>query len=144
MFEIELIYTDLKTKPKTLVVSEQTTIYLIKKKSGNDENNIELIYNGYILEDDLKLSDYKINNTTNLYVVIIDNCKPKEIKQNIQVDFLDTFINILNSFNFQYENELNTLNSMGFTDRNRNISLLTLYQGNIEAVIFILLDETNT
>jgi hypothetical protein len=144
MFEIELIYTDLKTKPKTLVVSEQTTIYFIKKKSGNDENNIELIYNGYILEDDLKLSDYKINNTTNLYVVIIDNCKPKEIKQNIQVDFLDTFINILNSFNFQYENELNTLNSMGFTDRNRNISLLTLYQGNIEAVIFILLDETNT
>jgi hypothetical protein len=143
MFEIELIYSDLKTKPKTLFVSEQTNIYFIKKKTGNDENNIELIYNGHILEDDFKLLDYQIKNTTNLYVVNIDNSKPKEIKENIQIDLLDTFINILNSFNFQYENELNILNNMGFVNRNRNISLLTLYQGNIETVISIILDEMN-
>lgn len=141
MFEIELIYMDLKTKPKTVFVSEQTNIYFIKKKTGKDENNIELFYNGHILEDDLKLVDYEINNTTNLYVVNIDNSKPKEIKENIQIDLLDTFINIINSFNFQYENELTILHNMGFTNRNRNISLLTLYQGNIETVISIILDE---
>ena len=143
MFEIELIYIDLKTKPKTVFVSEQTNIYFIKKKTGKDENNIELIYNGHILEDDLKLSDYEINNATNLYVVNIDNSKPKEIKENVQIDLLDTFINIINSFNFQYENELNILHNMGFSNRNRNISLLTLYQGNIETVISIILDEMN-
>ena len=143
MFEIDLIYIDLKTKPKTVFVSEQTNIYFIKKKTGKDENNIELIYNGHILEDDLKLSDYEINNATNLYVVNIDNSKPKEIKENVQIDLLDTFINIINSFNFQYENELNILHNMGFSNRNRNISLLTLYQGNIETVISIILDEMN-
>jgi hypothetical protein len=141
MFDIELIYPDLKQK--TLIVSEQTSICFIKKKSGFHENNIELIYNGNILEDDKKLLDYEIKNSATLYVMNLTNITSIEMNQNSQIELIDTFINIINSFNHQFVNELTTLESMGFSDRNRNISLLTLYQGNIELVISILLEEMN-
>jgi hypothetical protein len=142
MFDIELIYYDLKQK--TLIVSEQTGINFIKKKTGKDENSIELIYNGIILEDDKKLIDYEIKKNTNIYVVVFNNNLNLEIDtiQN-QLAYIDNFIHIINNFNNNYLNELSTLNSMGFTNNNRNISLLTLYQGNIESVISILLEEIN-
>lgn len=142
MFDIELIYPDLKQK--TLIVSEQTSIEFIKKKTGKHDNKIELIYNGNILEDDKKLIDYEIKKTTTIYVVIFNNNTINQIDsiQN-QLNYIDNFINIINNFNNQYISELNTLNSMGFTNRNRNISLLTLYQGNLESVISFLLDEIN-
>ena len=142
MFDIELIYPDMKQK--TLIVSEQTAIDFIKKKTGKDDNNIELIYNGNILENDKKLIDYQIKKPTTLYVVIFNNNTINQIDsiQN-QLNYIDNFINIINNFNSQYNSELNTLNSMGFSNRNRNLSLLTIYQGNLESVISVLLDEIN-
>jgi hypothetical protein len=142
MFDIELIYPDLKQK--TLIVSEQTAIEFIKKKTGKDDNKIELIYNGNILENDKKLIDYEIKKTTTIYVAIFNNTTTIEIDSiQSQLNYIDNFINIINNFNTQYISELNTLNSMGFTNRNRNITLLTLYQGNLESVISFLLDEIN-
>lgn len=142
MFDIELIYPDLKKK--TLIVSEQTAIEFIKKKTAKDYNKIELIYNGNILENDKKLIDYQIKDTTTIYVVIFNNNTINEIDSiQSQLDCIDNFINIINNLNNQYISELNTLNTMGFTNRNRNISLLTLYQGNLESVISVLLEEIN-
>jgi hypothetical protein len=139
MFDIELIYPDLRQK--SLIVSDQTIITFIKKKTGFDETTVELIYNGNILEDDKKLLDYDIRNTVSIFVVNLKNKSIFEIQENNQLELIDTFINLINNFNHQYVNELNTLNTMGFTNQNRNNTLLTLYQGNIESVISILLEE---
>jgi len=143
MFDIELIYPDLKQR-KTLIVSEQTEISFIKKKTGKDENKIELIYNGNILEDEKKLLDYGIKKNITIYVVIFNiNLNFEQDIIGNQLQYLDNFIHIINNINNQYVNELSTLNSMGFTDNQRIIYLLTLYQGNIESVISILLEDMN-
>jgi ABC-type transport system substrate-binding protein len=126
--ELGLMYQALKEKQVDFI-------------AANSTDGLIPVLNLVILEDDKKLLDYEIKNSATLYVMNLTNITSIEMNQNSQIELIDTFINIINSFNHQFVNELTTLESMGFSDRNRNISLLTLYQGNIELVISILLEE---
>jgi hypothetical protein len=139
MFDIQLLSHGYK--PKKLIVSDNTKIHFIKQKSGFNNCNVELIYNGEILEEDRRLIDYNINNDACIFVIKLNSKTLQEIKESNNLQLIDSFINIINQYNNQYENELVLLESMGFFDHTRNTSLLTLYNGNIELVASALLDE---
>ena len=151
MFKINLICPG--KKKKILNVSEETKIENIKKQNGNDD--IELIYNGLILEDSCKLTDFGIKNETNIYVIKLNTRSLLEKKRDDQSYLIENFMSILNQLNQSsqnilnstngalnsYENENDILVSMGFTDRSENHSLLVLQNGNIETVVNILLEH---
>ena len=139
MFDIQLLSPGYK--PKKLLVSDNTRILFIKEKSGFNNSNVELIYNGEILEEDRRLIDYNIKCDACIFVIKINSKTLQEIKDSSHLQLIDSFINIINQYNNQYENELVLLESMGFYDRTRNTSLLTLYNGNVELVTGALLDE---
>jgi hypothetical protein len=152
MFKIHLICHEKKNK--ILNVSEETKIETIKKQYGNED--IELIYNGTILEDNCKLIDFSIKNETNIYVIKLNTRTLLEKRRDDQAYLIENFMSILNQFNQvsqgiqnnssvsdgmtnSYENENDTLVSMGFTDRSENHSLLVEQNGNVETVVTILL-----
>ena len=148
MFHIHLICKGKKNK--IINVSDQTTIESIKKKNGNDD--IELIYNGKILEDNCKLIEYSISNEANIHVIWLNTRTLIERKLDEQNYLVESFMSILtqlnqsNSINDEreipnYENEIENLVSMGFTNRIENQSLLSIHNGNIETVINILLGQ---
>ena len=151
MFKLQLICQGKKNK--VLNVSEETTIETIKKKYGNED--IELIYNGTILEDNCKLIDFAIHNETNIQVIKLNTRTLLEKRQDEQTNLIDNFMSILNQLNTSsqnnssvgyqpinsYETENDTLIAMGFTDRSENHSLLVLHNGNIETVVNILLGQ---
>jgi hypothetical protein len=151
MFKLHLICHGKKNK--ILNVSEETVIETIKKKNGNED--IELIYNGTILEDNCKLIDFGIQNETNIYVIKLNTRTLLEKRQVDQTYFIENFMSIFNHLNTSsqnnpsvldgtinsYETENNTLVSMGFTDRTENHSLLVIQNGNIETVVNILLGQ---
>ena len=150
MFDIQLVGPGNKTK--TLIVNEQTTIDFLKRKSGVDEN-VELIYNGQIMEDGTRLIDYGIKNEVYIFVIKINTKTLLEDRQNQQNLLLDNFMSILNQFNItggtinnlaqpiqrnSFQNELDILESMGFSNRVQNQALLTLYNGNVEIVKYFI------
>ena len=149
MFKLHIICQGKKNK--ILNVSEETTIETIKKQNGNQD--IELIYNGTILEDNCKLIDFGIQNETTIYVVKLNTRTLLEKRQDDQTNLIENFMSILNQLNQnsqnnviapdetinQYEAENDILVSMGFTDRSENHSLLVMQNGNIEIVVTILL-----
>ena len=151
MFKLHLVCQGKKNK--VLNVSEETTIETIKKKYGNED--IELIYNGTILEDNCKLIDFAIHNETNIQVIELNTRTLLEKRQDDQTNLIENFMSILNQLNTSsqnnssvgygpinsYETENDTLISMGFTDRLENHSLLVLHNGNIETVVNILLGQ---
>jgi hypothetical protein len=139
MFDIQLLSPGLR--PKKLLVSDHTRIHFIKEKSGFNNDDVELIYNGQILEEDCRLIDYNINNDDTIFVIKLNSKTLHEIKESNNLQLIDSFINIINQYNNQYEDELVLLESMGFYNRIRNRSLLTLYNGNVELVASALLDE---
>lgn len=146
MFDIQLVSSD--NKKKTLIVSHQTSVEFLKKKSGIDEN-VELIFNGEILEDGMRLSDYGIKEESHIYVINVNTKTIIEDSQTQQNLMINNLLNILNQYNAsvqsseinRYQNELDILESMGFTDRAQNQTLLTIYNGNVEVVTGILLGE---
>lgn len=147
MFDIELVSN--KNKPKSLIVSGSTKIDFIKKKYGSDEN-IEIIYNGHILEDDACLQDYDIMDDARLFVIFLNTHNgPTQGGSDSGNELITSLISILNAYNNDnaaasannrnYESELNQLEVMGFGDREHNRRLLLLYDGNIEDTISALL-----
>ena len=154
MFDIQLVGPGNKTK--TLIVTNHTSIDFLKKKSGQDEN-IELIYNGQIMEDGMRLIDYGIENEAYIFVIKVNTKTLLEDRQNQQNLLLNNFMNIFNQFNItggvlnnqaqepiqrnSFQNELDLLESMGFDNRVQNQALLTLYNGNVELVADILLGQ---
>ncbi len=146
MFDIQLVSSD--NKKKTLIVSHQTSVEFLKKKSGIDQN-VELIYNGEIMEDGMRLGDYGIKEESHIYVININTKTIIEDRQTQQNLMINNLLNILNQYNAslqsseinRFQNELDILESMGFTDRAQNQTLLTIYNGNVEAVAGILLGE---
>jgi hypothetical protein len=149
MFKLHLICQGKKNK--ILNVSEETTIESIKKQNGNED--IELIFNGTILEDNCKLINFGIQNETNIYVIKLNTRTLLEKRHDDQSYLIENFMSILNQLNTSsqnnvsaedgtinsYEIENDTLVSMGFTDRTENHSLLVIQNGNIETVVTILL-----
>ena len=138
-FDIEII----GVKNKQLTGSPKTKISLLKKKLGS---GIYLIWNGFILEDHKSLSDYGIKDD----VVICSFFMRETIKNDSKQDrynylldnvsnILHTYLETLNSNPIDYELELDSLEEMGFLDREQNRVLLSLNGGNIETVANILL-----
>jgi hypothetical protein len=148
MFKLHLICQGKKNK--IVNVLEESTIETIKKQYGNED--IELIYNGTILEDNCKLIDFGIRNETNIQVIKLNTRSLHEKRQDDQAYLIENFMSILNQLSINnssvsngitnnYESENDTLVAMGFTDRSENHSLLVLQNGNIETVINILLGQ---
>jgi hypothetical protein len=158
-------------KTQQLLVTPDTLLQNIRNKIGE---NIELIYQGTILEDDLTLKDIGIldNNSTiyafytvdtkthdliNIFQSIIETyTQPNDLPFNHYNNILNSIMNIhstnnrnqstnsdasANLNNNNYNNELESLRNLGFDNDAENILLLQLYNGNVDYVANLLLEQ---
>lgn len=157
------INIELQGRRKTYVVTNDTLNKNIKNKMSPD---IELIYNGEILEDDdtigksnIRVDDtiYAFYNTNNIKSIelidIFQNIiqsytQNNEIPINHYTNIISSIMNIQSDQNSlplennninQYTNELDILSSLGFENRDENRLLLQLYNGNVDYVANLLL-----
>jgi hypothetical protein len=155
-----------------LIVTNDTLIENIRKKIGE---NIELIYDGNILDDDAILGGIgSIENNSVLYafytveprthdlIDIFQNIletytQPNNIPLNHYNNILNSIINInstnnrsvitnsnYNSHNSNinlYTTQLETLINLGFNNNDENLLLLQLYNGDVNQVANILLEQ---
>jgi len=126
---------------KTVIINKDTTVSYVKDliEKGAD---IEMIYKGHILEDDEHFSDYGISEDDKVYYVILKhNINPIT---NTLLSLFNTFLgqNIPNQSDINYDEQIQTLNNMGFMDDNENKRLLMLFGGDVESVISSLLGDT--
>lgn len=131
---------------KKLTISNSTKVYSLKKKIGQP-SNIELISDGMFLDDDKFVIDYNIKNDYNIYGFI--KFKNNVDRTSINSTSIDNLLLLLNNYSnivtqndiHNYDYHLNTLETMGFNNRNENLRLLELYNNNINVVITVLLGE---
>jgi len=162
-FNINIEVDGKKTQP--LLVTNDTLLKNIRNKLGDD---IELIYNGNILDDNVTIAEIGLDETHNIiYAFNIVDTKSTDllnIFQNILQSYtqsgdipLNHYNNIFASMmnlqsppinsnlnsnvNNTYSNELDTLASLGFENRAENLILLQLYNGNVDYVADLLLSE---
>jgi hypothetical protein len=128
--------------------------------------DIELIYNGEILEDDDTIGKSNIREEDTIYAfynthnkkgtelidifqnIIQTYTQNTEIPINHYTNILTSIMNIQSDQNNipldgniinQYTNELDILSSLGFENRDENLLLLQLYNGNVDYVANLLL-----
>ena len=157
------INIELQGRRKTLVVTNDTLNKNIKSKMTTD---IELIYNGEILEDDDTIGKSNIREEDTIYAfynthnkkgtelidifqnIIQTYTQNTEIPINHYTNILTSIMNIQSDQNNipldgniinQYTNELDILSSLGFENRDENLLLLQLYNGNVDYVANLLL-----
>ena len=95
-----------------------------------DKNNIIVINNGnFITNFTNTLIELNIVEDTSIYIY--------NIKKPI-INYTNFLTNILSN---NYTTQLTQLNELGFTDNNYNNFLLSLYTGNIDLVVEILINN---
>jgi len=147
-------------KTQSLLVTKDTLLSNIRNKFGE---NIEMIYNGNILDDDSTLGTIGLDEHNIIYAFHTVDTKSTDlinIFQNIIQTYtqsgnipLNHYNNIFTSMmnmqpthnisnsNNSYTNELDTLSSLGFDNRDENLILLQLYNGNVDYVADLLLGQ---
>jgi hypothetical protein len=155
-----------------LIVTNDTLISNIRNKIGE---NIELIYDGNILDDNGILGEignisnnsiiygfYMVEPKTHDLIDIFQNIletytQPNNIPLNHYSNILNSIINI-NSTNNQsvlgntnynsnavnidsYTTQLDTLINLGFNNNDENLLLLQLYNGDVNQVANLLLEQ---
>ena len=169
-FNIEIEIDGKKTQQ--LLVTYDTLLENIRNKIGD---NIELIYDGTILDDDATIRDigisennsviyafYTVDTKTHDLIDIFQNIletytQPNNIPYNHYNNILNSIMNIhstnnrnstdnanlnVNNNNINsYTNELETLRNLGFYNDDENLLLLQLYNGNIDYVANLLLEQ---
>jgi len=152
-------------KKQQMLVTNNTLIENIRNKI---DDNIELIFNGNILDNhytigDLNITNYdcsiyafysvepKAQNLINIFQDILEhyihsNTAPINHYNNIFNTIMNINSNIHNSSDINnnirsYDNELEILTNMGFSNNQENLLLLRLYNGDINQVTNILLEQ---
>ena len=176
-FNIEIEIDGKKTQQ--LLVTYDTLLENIRNKIGD---NIELIYDGTILDDDATIRDigisennsviyafYTVDTKTHDLIDIFQNIletytQPNNIPYNHYNNILNSIMNIHSThnqnqvFNYtanineninnntnnntnDYADELVALNNLGFDSNEENRLLLQLYNGNVNYVANLLLEQ---
>lgn len=142
---------------KTVTVTNVTKVEELKRKIAQNIERIELIYNGHILTDGDDLTKYKIENDDTIYgfhvrVQAASAQVPVSQLNNVMELFSSAVLGGLQPLSsgpevegeeeeeIDYTEQLQTLETMGFTNEEENRNLLELYNGNIEAVISALFE----
>ena len=148
-------------KTQSLLVTKDTLLSNIRNKFGE---NIEMIHNGNILDDHSTLGTIGLEENNIIYAFHTVDTKSTDLI-NIFQNIIQTYTqsgtipinhynniftsmmnmqpshNISNSNNNSYTNELDTLASLGFDNRDENLILLQLYSGNVDYVADLLLGQ---
>lgn len=131
--------------------------------------NLILIFNGKIHKDELEIRNCLMDDRTVFITLLKTNTldvnpyaasllRPENHYSGSVVRPVNPYLSLFNTSqtnSFQqtlerllmassvpnYETELNHLADLGFTDRRRNLALLRQYQGNLDVVASILLDN---
>ena len=148
-------------KTQSLLVTKDTLLSNIRNKFGE---NIEMIYKGNILDDDdstlgtigleenniiyaFHTVDTKSTDLINIFQTIIETyTQSGSIPLNHYNNIFTSMMNMqpsqnISNTNNSYTNELDTLSSLGFDNRDENLILLQLYSGNVDYVANLLLGQ---